>query len=84
MREEWVGGYVGRWVGGSVTHLPTYPPTRWQRLRSAFKQMVGMPDYARYLEHAREFHPDCPLLSEREFYDQHLAARYGAGPTRCC
>jgi uncharacterized short protein YbdD (DUF466 family) len=43
-----------------------------------------MPDYASYLEHAREQHPDCPLLSEREFYDQYLTARYSGGGSRCC
>jgi len=56
----------------------------FSRLRSAFKQVVGMPDYACYLEHAREQHPDRPLLSEREFYDQYLAARYAGGGSRCC
>ena len=56
----------------------------FSRLRSAFKQITGMPDYERYLAHARERHPDCPLLSEREFYDQFIARRYGGGATRCC
>jgi uncharacterized short protein YbdD (DUF466 family) len=56
----------------------------WSRLRAALKQIVGMPDYARYLEHANLEHPNCPLLSEREFYDQYLAQRYGGGATRCC
>ena len=51
---------------------------------TALKQIVGMPDYARYLEHANLEHPNCPLLSEREFYDQYLAQRYGGGATRCC
>jgi uncharacterized short protein YbdD (DUF466 family) len=54
------------------------------RLRSALKQIVGMPDYARYLAHAREHHPGCRLLSEREHYDQFVAQRYGGGATRCC
>lgn len=53
-------------------------------LRSALKQIVGMPDYARYLAHAREHHPGCKLLSEREHYEQFVAQRYGGGATRCC
>jgi len=48
------------------------------------KQIVGMPDYARYLEHHAKAHPDCPVPSEREFYDAYLAARYGSGASRCC
>ena len=55
-----------------------------RKLLSVFKRIVGMPDYAGYLAHAREHHPDCPLLSEREYYDQYLAARYSGGGSRCC
>ena len=54
------------------------------KLRSALKQIVGMPDYLQYLEHARACHPDAPPLSEREFYDRFIATRYGGGATRCC
>jgi uncharacterized short protein YbdD (DUF466 family) len=54
------------------------------RLRRAFKQIVGMPDYPAYLEHQRERHPGCPTLSEREFYDEYVAGRYAGGGTRCC
>ena len=43
-----------------------------------------MPDYAGYLEHAREYHPECRLLSEREYYEQYLTARYSGGGSRCC
>ncbi|HTL05155.1 MAG TPA: YbdD/YjiX family protein [Gemmatimonadales bacterium] len=43
-----------------------------------------MPDYSRYLAHAREQHPGCPLLSEREYYEQYLSIRYGGGGSRCC
>jgi uncharacterized short protein YbdD (DUF466 family) len=68
----------------ALSVLPSYRPSVFFKLRSALKQIVGMPDYARYLEHAREYHADCPLLSEREFYDQYIAARYGSGATRCC
>jgi uncharacterized short protein YbdD (DUF466 family) len=84
MRKRWVGGHAGRWVDRPITHLPTYPPTLGFRLRSAFKQIAGMPDYARYLEHARAQHPDCRLLSEREFYDRFISGRYASGGSRCC
>lgn len=63
---------------------PSARPPTWSRVRSALKQIVGMPDYPRYLEHAASHHPGSPALTEREFYDQYLATRYGAGPTRCC
>jgi len=84
MRRRSVSRYVGTSVGDSATDLPTYRPTVWSQLRTALKQIVGMPDYSRYLAHAREQHPGCPLLSEREYYEQYLSIRYGGGGSRCC
>lgn len=55
-----------------------------RRIASAIRQLTGMPDYAAYREHARRCHPDRPPLSEREFFDSFVRARYGDGPTRCC
>lgn len=84
MRETTGGREDGK-SGGNV--LPAVPSSRrpvWHRLRSAFKQIVGMPDYARYLEHHAARHPECAVPSEREFYEQYLAARYGNGASRCC
>jgi uncharacterized short protein YbdD (DUF466 family) len=54
------------------------------RLRSALKQISGMPDYARYLAHMAERHPDCRPVSERDFFEQYVNARYGNGASRCC
>ncbi len=54
------------------------------RLRSSLKRVLGMPDYQGYLDHAARCHPDRPALTEREFYQRHLAARYGGGGLRCC
>lgn len=56
----------------------------WSRFRSAFKQIVGMPDYARYLEHAHTCHADRAPLTEREYYDQFITMRYSNGGSRCC
>jgi uncharacterized short protein YbdD (DUF466 family) len=43
-----------------------------------------MPDYGRYVSHLRERHPERPVPTEREFYEEFLRARYADGPTRCC
>jgi uncharacterized short protein YbdD (DUF466 family) len=48
------------------------------------KRILGMPDYAAYLAHQRARHPDCPVLTQREYYDQYVRSRYGAGASRCC
>jgi len=48
------------------------------------RQVAGMPDYSAHLEHLRRCHPDQPVPTERQFYDEFTRARYGDGPTRCC
>jgi uncharacterized short protein YbdD (DUF466 family) len=48
------------------------------------RRVMGMPDYQAHLEHLRRCHPDRPLPTEREFFDEFLRTRYGDGPTRCC
>ena len=51
---------------------------------AVLKRVLGMPDYAAYLAHHRARHPDCPAPTEREYYDQYVRSRYGAGASRCC
>ena len=57
---------------------------RWGRFLSDFKRIVGMPDYPGYLQHMSERHPGCSVLSEREFFEAQVNARYGNGASRCC
>jgi uncharacterized short protein YbdD (DUF466 family) len=54
------------------------------RLLAALRHITGMPDYARYLAHMAEKHPDRRPVSEREFFEQYVNARYGDGASRCC
>ncbi len=54
------------------------------RWLTAVRRVAGMPDYAAYLEHRRRHHPDEALPTEREYYAEYVAARYGDSPTRCC
>ena len=58
--------------------------SRRARLYSTVLAVFGMPDYAAYVEHARRCHPEQPLASEREYYEEYVRARYEGGPTRCC
>jgi uncharacterized short protein YbdD (DUF466 family) len=55
-----------------------------QMLGSVIRRLAGMPDYAAYIEHVRSAHPERPILTEGEFYDEFVRRRYGDGPTRCC
>ncbi len=51
---------------------------------SVLKQVCGMPDYPAYLAHWADRHPEGALLSEREFFEAQVNARYGNGVSRCC
>jgi uncharacterized short protein YbdD (DUF466 family) len=55
-----------------------------RRVLSGIRRIAGMPDYAAHVEHLRRCHPEAPIPSEREYYDDFVRARYGDGPTRCC
>jgi uncharacterized short protein YbdD (DUF466 family) len=48
------------------------------------RRIAGMPDYQRHLEHLQRCHPDHRIPTEKEYYEEFLAARYQDGPTRCC
>lgn len=54
------------------------------RVAAAIRRIAGMPDYAAHVAHLRQHHPNAPVPTERQFYDDFLCARYADGPTRCC
>jgi len=59
----------------------------WARLQRAariVRKIAGMPDYAAYVAHLRCAHPERPVPTERQYYEEYLRTRYGAAPTRCC
>lgn len=55
-----------------------------RRIARGIRRVCGMPDYQAYVEHLRQRHPDRPVPTEREYYDQYLNGRYGNGTSRCC
>ena len=57
---------------------------RLARLGQTVRQLIGIPDFERYLAHRRAHHPGEPTLSEREFHARALERRYGAGRPGCC
>jgi uncharacterized short protein YbdD (DUF466 family) len=57
---------------------------RLERVLRVVRRVAGMPDYAAHVEHLRRCHPERPVPSRRQFYDDYLRVRYADGPTRCC
>ena len=48
------------------------------------REVVGAPDYERYLEHHARCHPGRAPLDPRAYYLEFVGWRFGAGPNRCC
>lgn len=55
-----------------------------REIARALRRIVGAPDYATYLAHMRDRHPEAAPLSQRDFERQRLAARYERPGARCC
>jgi uncharacterized short protein YbdD (DUF466 family) len=57
---------------------------RWQALCSACRNVLGMPDYERYLAHAAVTHPGQPVLTREAYCALAIERRYGGkGGARC-
>lgn len=54
------------------------------RVLRVVRQVVGAPDYERYLEHHARCHAGAAPLDRRAFYAEFVSRRFGPGPTRCC
>jgi uncharacterized short protein YbdD (DUF466 family) len=55
-----------------------------KRALRVLRQVVGAPDYERYLEHHARCHAGTAPLGRRAFYADFVSWRFGPGPTRCC
>jgi uncharacterized short protein YbdD (DUF466 family) len=56
-----------------------------KRMRETAHLMVGLPDYARYLEHRRVRHAGDPVMTRAEFVRERTVRRFeGRGVGRCC
>lgn len=56
----------------------------FRALAYTLRQIVGAPDYDRYLAHHAACHPERAPLGRREYYGQFIVWRFGSGPSRCC
>ena len=56
----------------------------WRRAVQAARLLIGVPDYDTYVEHLRRHHPERPVMSYEEFFNERMQARYRGGGGRCC
>jgi uncharacterized short protein YbdD (DUF466 family) len=71
-------------VADGRTDVTLTPSAAVANFFGTLRKIAGMPDYAAHVEHLQRCHPEAPMPSEREFYDDFVRSRYGDGPTRCC
>jgi uncharacterized short protein YbdD (DUF466 family) len=55
-----------------------------RRGAAALRQVVGAPDYERYVAHVRLRHPGSDPISVEEFCRARLEERYNRPGARCC
>jgi len=70
--------------GGNVRNGRGSVVPSFRTFLTFLRKIAGMPDYDAYVEHLRTTHPERPVPTRQQFYEEYLAARYQAGPTRCC
>ena len=55
-----------------------------EQVNAVIRRIIGAPDYSAYLRHQSARHPNCTPLTEKEFLDEQLTARYSTPGSRCC
>ena len=55
-----------------------------REIARTLRRIIGAPDYAAYLAHMHDRHPQLTPLSRSDFERQRLAARYDRPGARCC
>lgn len=56
----------------------------WIGARETARRMIGVPDYAAYLRHQHEHHPERTPLDYAAFFARAQSARYRGTGGRCC
>jgi uncharacterized short protein YbdD (DUF466 family) len=54
------------------------------RAAAVARQVLGVPDYERYVEHLRARHPQIEPPARADFYRSRLEARYDKPGAKCC
>jgi uncharacterized short protein YbdD (DUF466 family) len=69
---------VGQWGRGAEGQ------DRLQSFVARVRQVLGMPNYREYVRHLALCHPERPVPTEQEYFDQFVQSRYQSGGARCC
>jgi uncharacterized short protein YbdD (DUF466 family) len=70
----------------SVNETPhaTTAPRGFAMFVALVRKIIGVPDYETYKQHMAATHPDCAIMTEREFAEDRLVNKYSKPGQRCC
>ncbi|MFI5311058.1 MAG: YbdD/YjiX family protein [Gemmatimonadales bacterium] len=68
----------------TAPHSPARTPGAFARAAALVRRIIGVPDYPAYLRHTAECHPESRPLTENEFLEEQLEAKYSRPGQRCC
>lgn len=71
-------------TASGTPHAEPAPQSWTARVSSLVRRIIGVPDYTTYRQHMTACHPDQPMLSEQEFAEDRLVAKYSKPGQRCC
>ncbi len=74
-------------MGTGLVPVSQYQAHRrlWRRLVQTARLCCGIPDYANYVRHVLEKHPDRTPMDYKTFFRERQEARYsGRNGGRCC
>ena len=57
---------------------------RLGEIARSMREIIGAPDYERYVAHMKQNHPGCDVLNVEQFLKERMENRYSKPGTRCC
>lgn len=67
-------------MNGKISRLSDF----WRKAVQTARLAIGVPDYEVYVAHMRSTHPQTPVMTYTEFFNERQQKRYGNGRTGCC
>ena len=68
----------------SQSVIAARPLSWWSRVAAIVRQIIGAPNYERYVAYMTTNHPECALLSRDAFFKERMNQKYTQPGSRCC
>ncbi|MEP6834615.1 MAG: YbdD/YjiX family protein [Gemmatimonas sp.] len=60
------------------------PLSWWSRFAAVVREIIGAPNYEKYVAYMTANHPECSLLSRDAFFKERMNQKYTQPGSRCC